>query len=917
MELRRMRFENPVTRVLNRAKDEAALDVLGGERWTVGALMDEVKRCADWMHSLDVGFRSRVICDSGRGAEHVICMLACWWVGAVFVPLPRDVPARRRQRLVRTIQPALDPRDWNRSLWRHRRLTSFAPFPLEGDHIAYIAFTSGSGGEPKGALVAHRGLVPLANAQAELFRASRGHRTSWLLSAHFDASFSDILVPLCARAELVVFPELSGDEHASARFDAIADARVTHIDLPPSQLRALLLRGLPEALQTIVVGGEPAPREVLRDAAAHVRVINVYGPTETTVCVSAEIISTDAPDRASIGTPLDHVIFRVEEDGELWIGGECVAAGYLLEPDPSPFVEVDGRNWYRSGDLVQRETDGSYTFLGRVDRQVQIRGRRFEPEEVESVLLGHPEVQDAAVLAEGGSAAQIVAVVHGTCDREALETWLSEELETWKIPSRLELTGALPRLANGKLDRAELRARFIHQAAEPPAATGVELDPLLLAWRSVFGDASRGDDERFDERGGDSVRALELCVEASRHGVALEPELLAQHPRLGDLRGAVARGAPVEELARFADAARRALSLGPTTAAHGPRPTAFVTGATGFLGRWLVSELLARGLEVIALVRSGAHHEFPANVTSVTGDVSRDGLGLSDSDRARIVKCVGLVIHAAGAVDITRSYASLAPVHVDGTARALQLAIDAGAPFHLVSSLSVFAESDVRGPTVPDGHDLMQARAVHGGYAQSKWVADALVQGADWSCSTTRLGLLVGPDQLGRAANDQLSRTIRGLACLGAWPIACDTRAFDLTPVRASARVVAHVAAAQLDGSPSVRLPQTPLHVARCQAATGGALFEAMRAEGIKLDRVSEWPPRSDLAAGDPDVAVALSATTARIRGREMSLPRAGDLFLCTDLALESEEAARLAGDSLSAAPTVHELRALVRLALP
>ena len=358
--------------------DAAALEVFGGARFTRTQLQDEVLRCAAWLAAEGVGSGTRVICDAGRSAEHVIALLGCWWLGAVFVPLERDLLELRRQAFMARLDHAFDPRLWSRTDWATHAPIDRPRVTLQPESPAYIAFTSGSTGTPKGAVIPHGGLAPLASTQVAAFRVAPGHRTSWGLAAHFDASFSDILVPLFAGATLVVLPE-----DGPSLLTALEAAALTHVDLPPSLLAAAVARGLPSGLETIVCGGEPAPRAALRAAARDVHMVNVYGPTETTVCASVEVVAADGSDSTydSIGTPLPGVVFDVDESGELLIGGWGVALGYLEDTADGAFTGEGEARRYRTGDLVQALPDGSFAFLGRIDRQVQIRGKRIEPEE--------------------------------------------------------------------------------------------------------------------------------------------------------------------------------------------------------------------------------------------------------------------------------------------------------------------------------------------------------------------------------------------------------------------------------------------------------------------------------------------------------------------------------------------------------
>lgn len=903
-----------------------ALEAQGEAPCTWEELAHRVAQAAHWLKQSGVARGSKVLFAGGRGMPFVESLLGAWHLGATFVPIAPDLPAGAQAALAGRVAPTASvPRNCG-APWRDGPPLGSAPVAVGPQEPAYICFTSGSSGDPKGAILPHRGLMPLARAQIAAFDVAHGDRTSWALASHFDASFSDVLVPLVAGATLVILPETG-----PALPLAAASERLTHMDLPPSQLGALLAQGLPETLRTIVVGGEVADRGALRRAAAFVRVLNVYGPTEATICASIERITQAATDDAGIGLPIEGAVFRFDDgsanEGELLIGGAGVALGYLddLELTASKFITVDGLRFYRTGDLARREPDGSFTFLGRVDRQVQVRGKRFEPEEVERVLMLHPSVLEAAVtVREGG----IVASVRMTKDdAKSIGDWCAEHLEPWKLPGLIERLNELPRLGNGKVDHGALS-----QTEGPPASSprGAPVDhPLAQAWKAVFQLDEVTDGDHFEERGGDSVRALELSVEAARRGVSMEPSALSAFPRLGDLERHVATPSTVEELRQRAVAALRGVGLEPPCSITGTaagRGAVLVTGATGLLGPWLIEELLAAGKDVYALVRAPDQASAEARLGATTGmehprlfavcgDVRSVGLGLGAGTMDSLA-CVGAVAHLAGSIHLAAGYRELAEVNVLGTANALRLARDLGAEFHHASSLSVFAEADVRPEhanewplVIPSGHGLERARRVHGGYAQSKWVGEAAVGLAGLPGTVARLGLLAGAPRSGAQPIDQLSRVVRGLARLGVWPSALDGRRFDVTPVAAAARAMAGLMAAPQNA------PARPTNIARAVSATGAQLAGAMADEGVPLKRTSSWPP-PQACLGDLDVAVALAATTARQEPGEQRLPRSGDLFLATHIRFEVNEAARLTNGALSLPPTAGELRSLVRLAL-
>ena len=259
------------------------------------------------------------------------------------------------------------------------------PARLSPSDLAYVIGTSGSRGYPKPVAVEHRGLVPMLEAQVAAFDLRPGDRVLWMLSPSFDASVSDIGTALLAGAALHVFPDLG-------RFDldrlvrALSEWRITHIDLPPSLLPLIDPEDLPASLRTVVVGGEAADPATVRRWASRVRLVNVYGPTEATVCTSLGACHPETWREPLLGQPLPGARYHLI-DGELCIEGDCLARGYVGQPELTAvkFPVVDGVRVFRTGDRVRLREDGEFVYLGRVDRQIKLHGRLIAPEEVRDV----------------------------------------------------------------------------------------------------------------------------------------------------------------------------------------------------------------------------------------------------------------------------------------------------------------------------------------------------------------------------------------------------------------------------------------------------------------------------------------------------------------------------------------------------
>lgn len=403
------------------------------------------------------------------------------------------------------------------------------PRSLRPDHPAYLIYTSGTTGAPKGVLVTHRGLGSLTDYITEHYGVDRD---STLLHAHapsFDAHLLELLACFAAGARLVVEPPsvVAGDTLARL----IADSGSTHFLTTPAVLATLTPTDLP-GLRAVVVGGEACPVELVRAWAPHVRLFNGYGPTETTVMatqtapmVPGEPITIGAALPGVLAVVFDSRLIQVPPGarGELYLGGLGVADGYLRNPAGTAVRFIAdpfgiGQRLYRTGDLVSAGPDGAFEFLGRVDGQVEVRGRRIEPGEIESALRRAPGVAHAVVtVADAGRpearlVGYVVAAAGTRLDPAATLRGLRATLPAALVPSALIELDRLPVSGNGKLDRAALPAPVV--APRPYRAPETTAQRLVAEHiGKATGQPRVGLDDDFFELGGNSLLGVAVSAE--------------------------------------------------------------------------------------------------------------------------------------------------------------------------------------------------------------------------------------------------------------------------------------------------------------------------------------------------------------------------------------------------------------------
>ncbi|QTD96744.1 non-ribosomal peptide synthetase [Streptomyces cyanogenus] len=394
-----------------RAPGATAL-VRAGEVLSYAELNARANRLAHWLIGEGVGPETRVGVMLPRSVDLVVAVVAVLKAGGAYVPVDVDYPAERRAFILADAAPVL-------CLDEEALARDVSGFPdvdpgvvVELDHPAHVIYTSGSTGRPKGVVVSHRGVASLAHTEMELLGLSVSSRVLQFASPSFDTAFWDMLVAFAAGAALVV-PErgrLVGEELRRV----LAEGRVTHAFIPPSVV-ATLAPGVAGELTDfvcLVAGAEAVPPELVARWSPGRRVMNMYGPTESTVAVTMAgplgggVVPIGRPVANTRAFVLDEGLRPVPVGvaGELYASGAGLARGYVNRPGltaerfvASPFEP--GARMYRTGDLARWRADGQLEYLGRVDHQVKVRGFRIEPGEIESLLLDHEGVRQAAVVA--------------------------------------------------------------------------------------------------------------------------------------------------------------------------------------------------------------------------------------------------------------------------------------------------------------------------------------------------------------------------------------------------------------------------------------------------------------------------------------------------------------------------------------
>ncbi len=798
-----------------------------------------------------------------RTPDLLAAMLGILAAGCGYLPLLADFPPNRLHFMLQTAEAAFVFCDEDSAGLLPQDLPCpklvFCPVqeqpsftPPQGrssQDVIHVLFTSGSTGQPKGVLLQHRALANLLCGLTPLLESVAGNI---LCSTHvvFDTFITETLLAL-ALGKCCVMADEEEMMLPYRMAELIQQEGVKGLQLTPSRMQMSL--GSPEfvrALQGvthILMAGEAVTPHLLNtlQQACPCGIFNLYGPAEAAVYVTqGELTHAGRP---TIGKALPNCrVYVLDEQGkdfvpptatgELFLAGECLAAGYCNQPElteqaflPDPFFP--GERMYKTGDLARLLPNGEIAYVGRRDHQVKLHGQRIELEEISSQVLGAGLAQEAvalAVPAPGGLMSLTLYVVAGegrTIDVEQIRAHLKAQLPPYMVPSSIAVLEHMPRTASGKIDRLALQnGAAVPQAALPKQAITVlkkeEAPPPPMAqllpppqermaqiWKEALGREEIQPEVSLFEQGGSSLAALTILTQYFAQGWEMTLAQFYDNPTLRGQQSLLFGETPANTAA--------AVPAAPSTAPQ--KSGILISGATGFLGAHLVQTWADAGVGPIYCALRGNEGRLWDTLSHYFGedwvcahrhqlhpilcDVTRPQWGFDPKQLELLDSQVSTILHAAADV---RHYApqeaSLA-VNVDGVSHGLALAKDFSARFLQVSTVSIAGDGPRPGnaPT-PDfyeqDYDIGQDWA-HNIYVKGKFLAEGLVQDArkqGLDAHIFRVGRLVGRSRDGMFQQAPESNAfysfIQGISALGCAPVQAGELPIELTAVDACAQAI-------------------------------------------------------------------------------------------------------------------------------
>lgn len=795
-----------------------AIAVVDGETSvTYDELNDLTDHLAGFLQKQGVTFDNPVGIFMETCADYVIAYIAILKAGGAYMPLDLAYPDALLERIIAEARPKVvvtksdyaDRLDACASVelmsidtdrvWEECTYDEDAVSSLTLDNLAFVAYTSGTTGDPKGVLQTHRAAVHSYTHRYDMSSYAPGDRVACNIFFVWE-----LLRPLLKGAACYIIPDdVIYDPRQLMQF--IAEHQITEILFTPSLLETTINSADPDrihsqfsSLRVIWLNGEVVTSRLryraLEVLGSHVRLLNTYSISEChdvsdmdlreEIDPSADICAVGHP-RPGIEIELlaaDMQPVSAGSAGELYIGGPCLARGYLDKPDLTAerFVWIDGSRYYRTGDLAQTRADGTLEILGRCDDMVKVRGYSIHLGAVETALLEHANVKSCTVVADGQEGEDKRLVAYVVRNDEAgwqidertgvgldIRHKLSAHLPHYMVPSvYVELDEMPINSVTGKLDRKSLPlppTKIVHDLIDlnlgDTASIKEQKNAMRIMWERILllKTGSITDDSDFFDFGGHSLLAVALTIEIeSLFGVQLLVKDVYQYRTVSGLVNYMAHGVgdglTSKEL--FKEDAYLEPSIVPVTIRKplsvDDASSIFVTGTTGFLGAFLLDELLRTTDEDVTfycLVRArnctseeafdrivnnlkyySLYDEGLENrIVPVIGDLEEKYFGLPYERYSELAEKIDYIFHCASLVNYVYSYSDIKPSTVDGTREILRFACKSiTKPMSYISTNGVFPRENET--TYLETSDIDSfADRLEGGYSQAKWVAESMV----------------------------------------------------------------------------------------------------------------------------------------------------------------------------------------------
>ncbi|WP_426334859.1 amino acid adenylation domain-containing protein [Paenibacillus silvae] len=838
---------------------------------TYAELEDQSNQLAHFFIASGIQRGARICIAMPQSQQYIIAVTASIKAGGIYIPIDLNYPEERIRFMIEDTEPAFliissDQQDhfnahYVQSIVFEDIIHNISHYPklrpsvsIYSSDPAYIMYTSGTTGTPKGVVIPHRAIVHLA-LQPSFMDVTTSDVIAFLSSISFDSSTLEIWSALLNGATLAIpSPEKRTPQLVS---QTVSDLNVTIMFLTPALLNLMVEDTLFTLtnLKYLVSGGDimsPATAQQILQHLPNCILINGYGPTENTIFTTTFQLPTswDQHNNIPIGRPVKGTYIEIVNDqgdlvpqgqiGELIASGDGLALGYWKREQITKerFINREGKTFYKTGDLVRLLEDGNLEFIGRKDNQVKIRGFRIELGEIEHILSKHPDIQSCIVkvaeVAAGDKRiiAYLVPWHKNKISLSEVQHFSRDQLPSFMCPDHYLVLEAFPMTHNGKIDRNQLQ---VNQFKRPELNVQYispkdELqETVCKLWSDLLRVAPIGIEDNFFDLGGNSILAAKMLIQlrrllqksssASLHH--LPASLLYEYPTVCALCNALQHQSTLSENNFMSDIIldARIQSTSPFSAQAFQQNNVLLTGATGFLGAYLVREFIRTNpnIKLYCLVRARDQrhalqriqvsmdkyrlweNRYRHNIVAIAGALEKPTWGLPREKFDQLAQVIDCIYHNGAMVNYVQSYTMHKETNVTGTQHILAFACAGRTkPVHFLSTIAVFGPAGYANniEVISEDASLDQFSSLVQkdiGYSQSKWVAEQLVWEAKMRgipVTVLRPGFIMGDSKTGASnTEDYMGKLIKGCIELGSYPDLPNQRK-EFVPVDYVARAV-------------------------------------------------------------------------------------------------------------------------------